>query len=167
MILTLNFAVLAIWYFTSLPVARRPRSVTRHHTIRHFRVTRKTQLPALKLLSRPQRNASRQPPNTAEEKSIRESSPSDIQEELRTYPLGTKPIGQPVNTSQRLAAMRFSSHIFASDKDLRMVVVDGRRMIEGDTFGGGIHLHQITEDGVVFEYRWERYPIDILSQWDN
>ena len=63
--------------------------------------------------------------------------------------------------------MRFSSHIFASDKDLRMVVVDGRRMVEGDTFGDGIHLHQITEDGVVFEYRGERYPIDILSQWDN
>ena len=62
--------------------------------------------------------------------------------------------------------MRFSSHIFASDKDLRMVVVDGRRMIEGDIWRWNSPA-QITEDGVVFEYRGERYPIDILSQWDN
>jgi hypothetical protein len=166
MILTLNFAVLAIWYF--MPTSREETSISNSPSYdSSFPSITQDTVTGSQAFEQPQRNASRQPPNTAEEKSIRESSPSDIQEELRTYPLGTKPIGQPLNTSQRLAAMRFSSHIFASDKDLRMVVVDGRRMIEGDTFGDGIHLHQITEDGVVFEYRGERYPIDILSQWDN
>ena len=165
-ILILNLAVLTIWYFKSTGREETPISNLQSYDSSFPSITQDIEA-GPQAFEQPQRHASRQPTNTAEEESVRESSPPDMQSEIHTYPPRTKPIGQPVNTSQRLAAMRFSSHIFASDKDLRMVVVDGRRMVEGDTFGDGIHLHQITEDGVVFEYRGERYPIDILSQWDN
>lgn len=165
-VLILNLAVLTVWFFKPTGPEETPISNLQSYDSSFPSITQDIEA-GPQAFEQPQRHASRQPTNTAEEESVRESSPPDMQSEIHTYPPRTKPIGQPVNTSQRLAAMRFSSHIFASDKDLRMVVVDGRRMVEGDTIGDGIHLHQITEDGVVFEYRGERYPIDILSQWDN
>ena len=67
----------------------------------------------------------------------------------------------------RLANIRFSSHIYAQDQALRMVVIDGQRMKEGDQLSGGIRLLNITEAGVVFTYQGDRFPIDVLSQWDN
>ena len=79
----------------------------------------------------------------------------------------TVPRTVTVDARTRLAAIRFSSHIFAADQALRMVVVDGQRMKEGDTLSDGIRLEQITEDGVIFQHNGTRYPIDVLSQWDN
>ena len=79
----------------------------------------------------------------------------------------TVPRTVTVDARTRLAAIRFSSHIFAADQALRMVVVDGQRMKEGDTLSGGIRLEQITEDGVIFQHNGTSYPIDVLSQWDN
>ena len=70
-----------------------------------------------------------------------------------------------VDALGQLAAIRFSSHIFAEDQDLRMVVVDGQRIGEGDILRDGIRLEQITETGVIFEYQGESFPIDVLNQW--
>ena len=74
---------------------------------------------------------------------------------------------QSLDVQARLANIRFSSHIYAQDQDLRMVVIDGQRMKEGDQLSGGIRLLNITETGVVFTYQGDRFPIDVLSQWDN
>ena len=73
----------------------------------------------------------------------------------------------PFDIRARLANIRFSSHIYAQDQALRMVVIDGQRMKEGDQLSGGIRLLNITEAGVVFTYQGDRFPIDVLSQWDN
>lgn len=76
-------------------------------------------------------------------------------------------MAQPLDVRARLASIRFSSHIYAQDEALRMVVIDGQRMKEGDQLAGGIRLLSITEEGVVFTYQGNRFPIDVLSQWDN
>ena len=48
-----------------------------------------------------------------------------------------------------------------------MVVVDGRRMKEGDTFGDGIHCTKSQKMASSSNIDGTRYPIDVLSQWDN
>ena len=87
---------------------------------------------------------------------------------MTTQPRQTPSVANPpFDVQARLANIRFSSHIYAQDQALRMVVIDGQRMKEGDQLSGGIRLLNITEAGVVFSYQGNRFPIDVLSQWDN
>jgi len=66
---------------------------------------------------------------------------------------------------QEISAIRFSSHIFASDANLRMVVINGQSLREGNRFGSGLLLKNITEEGVVVAYQNHEVPISVLSQW--
>jgi general secretion pathway protein B len=67
--------------------------------------------------------------------------------------------------NQEIAAIRFSSHIYASDADLRMVVINGQPLRENARFGSASELSQITEDGVIIQYQDHSIPINVLSQW--
>ena len=66
---------------------------------------------------------------------------------------------------QEISAIRFSSHIFANDASLRMVVINGQSLREGNRFGSGLLLKNITEEGVVVAYQNHDVPISVLSQW--
>jgi general secretion pathway protein B len=84
---------------------------------------------------------------------------------------------QPIKTSdpsitklpplikKEILAIRFSSHIFATDPTLRMVIINNQRLMEGDRFGSGIWLQQITDEGVVIKYEDTLIAISVLSQW--
>ena len=67
--------------------------------------------------------------------------------------------------NQEIAAIRFSSHIYASDADLRMVVINGQPLRENARFGSVLELSQITEDGVIIQYQDHSIPVNVLSQW--
>jgi general secretion pathway protein B len=67
--------------------------------------------------------------------------------------------------NQEIAAIRFSSHIYASDADLRMVVINGQPLRENARFGSALELSQITEDGVIIQYQDHSIPVSVLSQW--
>ena len=67
--------------------------------------------------------------------------------------------------NQEIAAIRFSSHIYASDADLRMVVIDGQQLKENARFGSALELSQITEDGVIIRYQNHSISVSVLSQW--
>lgn len=164
-ILTLNVAALAAWYFTSGDSAETEMTV---------QPPPRSSLPAI---TENTPTASRSQSQSVERQ--RPQSPTDVRQEparntrqvQQAMPIqrasATVPRTVTVDARTRLAAIRFSSHIFAADQALRMVVVDGQRMKEGDTLSGGIRLEQITEDGVIFQHNGTRYPIDVLSQWDN
>ena len=66
---------------------------------------------------------------------------------------------------QEISAIRFSSHIFANDASLRMVVINGQSLREGSRFGSGLLLKTVTEEGVVISYQNHEVPISVLSQW--
>ena len=160
-ILTLNVAALAAWYFTSSDSADTEMTV---------QPPPRSSLPAITenspAASRTQSIERPQSPTV-----IRQEPARDTRQVQQATPIqrasATVPRTVTVDARTRLAAIRFSSHIFAADQALRMVVVDGQRMKEGDTLSGGIRLEQITEDGVIFQHNGTRYPIDVLSQWDN
>ena len=164
-ILTLNVAALAAWYFISSDSADTEMSV---------QPPPRSSLPAIientPTASRSQsQSVERQRPQSPTV--VRPESARNTRQVQQAMPIQRAPATVPrtvtVDARTRLAAIRFSSHIFAADQALRMVVVDGQRMKEGDTLSGGIRLEQITEDGVIFQHNGTRYPIDVLSQWDN
>jgi len=159
-ILTLNVAALAAWYFTSGDAADTEMTVQPPPRSSLPAITENT--PA----ASQSQSVERQRPTV-----VRQETARDTRQVQQAMPIqrasATVSRTVTVDASTRLAAIRFSSHIFAADQALRMVVVDGQRMKEGDTLSGGIRLEQITEDGVIFQHNGTRYPIDVLSQWDN
>lgn len=68
----------------------------------------------------------------------------------------------------RLQNLNFSTHIYGTDADLRAVVVNGIRVVEGQSQGGFL-LRNILEDGVVIEFEHagaiERVMIPVLEDW--
>ncbi len=59
----------------------------------------------------------------------------------------------------------FSTHVYSSDPALRAVTLEGRRFQEGDTIAPDVRLMEITETGVVLDYRGARMDIDVLQDW--
>jgi general secretion pathway protein B len=50
-----------------------------------------------------------------------------------------------------------SMHVFAADPAARFVVVDGERKVEGDTVKEGLVLREVRTDGIVLEFRGQRF----------
>ena len=161
LILTLNVVALAVWYFTSSDST---------NTEMTAQPPPRSSLPAItENMPPPSQTRSIEKPQSPTV--VRQEPNRDTRQAQQAVPIQRAPLTEPrtvtVDVRTRLAAIRFSSHIFAADQALRMVVVDGQRMKEGDTLSGGIRLEQITEDGVIFQHSGIRYPVDVLSQWDN
>jgi general secretion pathway protein B len=127
----------------------------------------RTALPVVSQVSR----SETAPSSLNEPRSAAPQTPSTSLPQANRGAMTTRPppsmANPPFDVQSRLANIRFSSHIYAQDQALRMVVIDGQRMKEGDQLSGGIRLLNITEAGVVFTYQGDRFPIDVLSQWDN
>lgn len=70
----------------------------------------------------------------------------------------------------RLQNLNFSTHIYGADADLRAVVVNGIRVVEGQSQGGFL-LRDIVEDGVIIEFEHggviERVMIPVLEDWKD
>ncbi|MDZ7686916.1 MAG: general secretion pathway protein GspB [Gammaproteobacteria bacterium] len=78
----------------------------------------------------------------------------------------TMAIGElPSSVQQQLPDLRFSSHIYASAPDLRMVNINGKSLREGELVSDGIRLVEITEEGVVLRYRDYRFEVSVLRDW--
>lgn len=71
----------------------------------------------------------------------------------------------PTDIQRQLPDLVFSSHIFASDADLRMVNINGKSLREGDEVSEGLRLGAITEEGVVLIYRDYRFEVSVLRDW--
>ena len=50
-----------------------------------------------------------------------------------------------------------SMHVFAADAAGRFVVVDGERKAEGDAIKDGLTVREIRPDGMVLEFRGQRF----------
>lgn len=73
----------------------------------------------------------------------------------------------PDHVIRRLPEIQITTHIFASDTDLRMVNINGVSIREGDLVTNSLLLVEITEDGVVMNFEGYAYAINILEDWQN
>jgi len=56
--------------------------------------------------------------------------------------------------------MKFSVLVYANDPADRFVLVNGQRLVEGDSYGQGLIVAEIRRDGVVFSYRLYRFLVE-------
>ncbi|MGB1190240.1 MAG: general secretion pathway protein GspB [Pseudomonadales bacterium] len=157
-LIALNLTALLIWWLFFSGAAESPIDAS----VEKQQMASKRSSP---LVSQSNLNADniRQPINA--EAALRRDS-----RQSRANSFATRPQNAPVDTipqiiSREIAAIRFSSHIFADDASLRRVVLNGQPLREGNQFGSGLILQQITEDGVILRYQRQTIAISVLSQW--
>ncbi len=71
----------------------------------------------------------------------------------------------PMTDRANFPELEFSTHLYASNPEMRRVVVNGQRAQEGDSIAGDIIIDAITETGVVVRYRNRRVAIDVIQGW--
>lgn len=62
----------------------------------------------------------------------------------------------PPSVRQDLPAIAISGHSYSADPSLRIVLINGSTMREGQVVTGGLRLEQITSDGVILSYQGYR-----------
>jgi general secretion pathway protein B len=71
----------------------------------------------------------------------------------------------PEEVRNNLPAMTFSFHVYSTNPQQRTIIINNRRMREGEEVNAGLVLQQITEDGVILQYLQHRIHISVLSGW--
>jgi general secretion pathway protein B len=63
----------------------------------------------------------------------------------------------PAQATAGLPALNLDLHIYASDPTQRAAFINGRRYREGDSLPEGVEVRAITPEGVVLQYRGQRF----------
>jgi general secretion pathway protein B len=63
----------------------------------------------------------------------------------------------PFATRKALPQLSMSMHVYAADPKQRFVILDGARMVEGDTTTDRVTLREIRPDGVILEFQGQRF----------
>jgi general secretion pathway protein B len=71
----------------------------------------------------------------------------------------------PDDVRNNLPAMTFSFHVYSTNPQQRTIIINNRRMREGEEISAGVQLQEITEDGVILGYQQYRVHISVLSGW--
>jgi general secretion pathway protein B len=66
-----------------------------------------------------------------------------------------------LSASQRsaLPELKLSMHVYTDDPASRFVLVDGRRVGEGDQLSNGLQLAEIRRDGIVLDFNGTRFLV--------
>ena len=66
---------------------------------------------------------------------------------------------------QNIPDMTFSSHMFSSVSKYRSVIINGKRLKEGQRYNNDIVVREITEYGVVMSQGGLLFQVDVLGRW--
>ena len=61
--------------------------------------------------------------------------------------------------------MDYSFHVYASKPEQRAIIINGRRLKQGQSVQKGLVLKLITENGVVFHYKGRYFHVDVIEKW--
>ena len=92
-------------------------------------------------------------------------------ESSRTRPVTTSYLPQlqelPASMQDRIPDMSFSSHMYSSQARFRSIIINGRRLKEGQFLNDEIQVREITEKGVILGLDETLFEVDVLGQWVN
>lgn len=72
---------------------------------------------------------------------------------------------QPADYQSTIPELDFSFHVFSDDPKERMIIINGRRMREGQVVSRGLTLRVITETGVILHYGERFFHVDVIEKW--
>jgi general secretion pathway protein B len=71
----------------------------------------------------------------------------------------------PDPVQQEIPAMTFSFHVYSDNVDRRTIIINNRRVKEGDKISDGLRLREITVDGVVLSWKRFYFRVNVVEQW--
>ena len=71
----------------------------------------------------------------------------------------------PDSVRNNLPAMTFSFHVYSETPEQRTIIINDRRVREGDEISAGLKLQSITQDGVILLFEQHRIHIGVLAGW--
>lgn len=71
----------------------------------------------------------------------------------------------PESVKRDLPAISFAGHVYSSTVSQRSVMMNGKKMREGEEVSKGLMLEQITLDGVVLRSQGYRFKLGALQDW--
>ena len=72
---------------------------------------------------------------------------------------------QPADFQSTVPDMEFSFHVFSKNPDKRTIIINGRRLREGQMVASGLKLHVITSTGVILHYKNRYFHVDVVEKW--
>lgn len=72
---------------------------------------------------------------------------------------------QPADFQARIPDISFSFHVYSQTPEKRTIIINGRRMREGQMVTSKIKLRLITETGVVLHAHDRFFHIDVVEKW--
>lgn len=71
----------------------------------------------------------------------------------------------PADYQSTIPELAFSFHVFSEDSAARMIIINGRRMREGQMVSRGLTLRVITETGVILYSGGRFFHVDVIEKW--
>lgn len=119
----------------------------------------KAKIAAQQATNRPRTVQSRQAEVSAPAPKATPPSPKPAQTKIMTT-------GElPAAVRSALPSMAFSFHVYASDPARRTIIINGRRLREGQSIDRETRLQRITSDGVIIKFRNYRIALPVINQW--
>ena len=72
---------------------------------------------------------------------------------------------QPVTFQNQLPTLDFAFHVYSEVVEQRTIIINDRRLTEGQMIARGLKLHTITESGVILFYQDRFFHVDVVTQW--
>lgn len=72
---------------------------------------------------------------------------------------------QPVSFQNMIPTLDFAFHVYSDVPDQRTIIINDRRLIEGQMIARGLKLHTISESGVILFYQDRFFHVDVVTQW--
>ena len=72
---------------------------------------------------------------------------------------------QPSDYQSTIPDLELSFHVFSYEPDKRYVIINGRRIREGQMVASGVKLRVITENGVIIFANGRFFHVDVIEQW--
>lgn len=71
----------------------------------------------------------------------------------------------PADFQAEIPALDFSFHVYSREPDKRTIIINGRRVREGQMVASGLKLKLISESGVILHYRDRFFHVDVIEKW--
>ena len=73
----------------------------------------------------------------------------------------------PDNEQQNIPPMTFSFHVYSENPSRRTIIINKRRVKEGDIISEGLVLEEITQQGLILDWKnsTHRFSINVVENW--
>jgi general secretion pathway protein B len=101
-----------------------------------------------------------EPSNTQKQTSNEPSMEAPVQEESAMLVSEL-----PDNVRKQIPSIAFEGHVYSSTVERRSVMINGKKMRQGDAVSADLMLKEITPLGAEFEYQGYRFKLNALQDW--